>query len=153
MEIPMAIFYKSISDKKSDVVYWYSGKDINAWNVIIGDLFYVLCGLMIVYSLMEYYKIEKKFWKFMILFLTVQIIGDLIFAFIISIIPNFNNTWIKFFKKYVGKGSLEPLFGDSLYIIVWTLTFIFVNIYIKDIKLKLFILFLFLFLISIYSSK
>ena len=73
------------------------------------------------------------------LFLTVQIIGDLIFAFIISIIPNVNNTWIKFFKRYVRKGSLAPLFGDSLYIIAWTLAFIFVNMYIKDIKLKLFI--------------
>ena len=149
----MSIFYKSISDKNSDVAYWYSGKDINAWNIIAGDMFYVLCGLMIVYSLMEYFEIEKTFWKFIMLFLTVQIIGDLIFAFIISIIPNVNNTWIKFFKRYVGKGPFAPLFGDSLYIIAWTLAFIFVNMYIKDIKLKLFILFLFLFLASIYASR
>ena len=153
MEIPMSIFYKSISDKNSDVAYWYSGKDINAWNIIAGDMFYVLCGLMIVYSLMEYFEIEKTFWKFIMLFLTVQIIGDLIFAFIISIIPNVNNTRIKFFKRYVGKGPFAPLFGDSLYIIAWTLAFIFVNMYIKDIKLKLFILFLFLFLASIYASR
>lgn len=153
MEIPMSIFYKSVSNKNSDVAYWYSGKDINAWNIIAGDMFYVLCGLMIVYSLMEYFDIEKTFWKFIMLFLTIQIIGDLIFAFIISIIPNVNNTWIQFFKRYVGKGSFAPLFGDSLYIIAWTLAFVFVNMYIKDIKLKLFILFLFLFLASIYASR
>ena len=149
----MSIFYKSISDKNSDVVYWYSGKDINGWNVIVGDLFYVLCGILIVYSLMEHFKLKETFWNFILLFITVQIIGDLIFAFIIHMLPNINNTWIKFFKRYVGKGSLSPLFGDTLYIISWTLAFVFVNMYIKDIKLKLFILFLFLFLASIYASR
>ena len=61
MEIPMAFFYKSITKKNSNVHYWYSGKDINAWNVIAGDLFYVLCAILIVYGLMEYFKIEKTF--------------------------------------------------------------------------------------------
>ena len=153
MEIPMAIFYKSITDKKSYVHYWYSGKDINIWNVIAGDMFYVLCGILIVYNLMDYFKMKKTYWYFMLLFLVIQILGDLIFAFIISILPNYDNTWLRFFKGYVGKGSLAPLFGDSLYIIVWTLTFVFVNNYINDIKVKLFIVFLFLFLASIYSSK
>ena len=153
MEIPMAFFYKSISDKKSNVHYWYSGKDINAWNVLAGDLFYVLCGILIVYGLMDYFKMEKTFWNFMLFFLAVQIIGDLTFAFIISILPNYNNTWLRFFKRYVNKGSIMPLIGDSLYILVWTLSFVFVNKFIKDIKIKLFILFLFLFLTSIYSSK
>ena len=96
MEIPMGIFYKSIS-KDSNVIYWYSGKDINGWNVIAGDLFYVLCGILIVYSIIEYFKLDSTFKNFMLIFITVQIIGDLTFAFIINNLPNINNTWIKFF--------------------------------------------------------
>ena len=40
-EIPMALFYLSISKKNDMVTDWYSGKTINIWNVVAQDALYV----------------------------------------------------------------------------------------------------------------
>ena len=34
-EIPLALFYLSISKKTDTVTDWYSGKTINIWNVVV----------------------------------------------------------------------------------------------------------------------
>ena len=46
-EIPLAYFYLSISKKTDTVTDWYSGKTINIWNVIVQDMLYGLCGVIL----------------------------------------------------------------------------------------------------------
>ena len=53
-EIPMAYFYLSISGKNDMVTDWYSGNTINIWNVIAQDSLYVICGIIITYTLFNY---------------------------------------------------------------------------------------------------
>jgi hypothetical protein len=155
-EIPMAMFYLSISKKTDMVTNWYSGKDINIWNVIAQDSLYVICGIIITYYLFNYLVskniISKNFFFFILTFIFVQIIGDLLFATIIKSWPNkYSTKWIKYFKRYIDNSGFNALFGDSLYIIAWSLSFYFVQKYIKSFSLKIFIISLFFFLVSAYS--
>jgi len=157
-EIPLALFYLSISSKKDTVTNWYSGKDINIWNVIAQDALYVICGIIIALRIFNYLvnqkKISKKFYNFILVFLAVQLTGDLLFALTIKSWPDkYKTYWISYFQNYINKSGLYALFGDSLYIITWSLAFYFVSRYIKTFDTKIFIISLFFFLVSAYSVK
>tara|TARA_B100001093_G_C26754953_1_gene982929 strand:+ start:362 stop:904 length:543 start_codon:yes stop_codon:yes gene_type:complete len=157
-EIPMSLFYLSISSKNDTITNWYSGKDINIWNVIIQDSLYVICGIIITLRIFNYLTknniVSKNFYIFILVFICIQIIGDLLFSLIIINWPkNYTSYWIKYFQNYIKKSGFYALFGDTLYIITWSLTFYFVAKYIKSFDIKIFILFLFLFFVSAYSVK
>ncbi len=157
-EIPLAYFYLSISKKGDTIKDWYSGKTINIWNVIAQDMLYVICGIIIALRIFNYFVskkvISKKFMNFIIVFIGVQLIGDLSFSLVIKNWPQTNTTkWISYFKNYINKAGLNALFGDSLYVIAWSLSFYFVANYIKSYDTKVFIISLFFFLTSAYSVQ
>ena len=154
----MALFYLAISKKNDMVTEWYSGKNINIWNVIAQDFLYCLCGIIITYYLYNYLIkqsiIKKSYLFFVLTFVFIQLIGDISFASIISAWPEKHSSkWIQFFKRYINKSKYNALFGDSLYVIAWSISFYFVEKYIKSFSLKIFIISLFLFLTSAYSVK
>lgn len=157
-EIPMALFYLSISKKNDMVTDWYSGKSINIWNVVAQDALYVICGIVITYALFNYLVkkniIKKSFIYFILTFLIIQLSGDLLFAITIKNWPiKYSTKWINYFKKYIKKSGFNALLGDSLYIIGWSLAFYFVSNYIKNFSAKIFIISLFFFMVSAYSVK
>ena len=157
-EIPMAKFYLSISKKNSTVKNWYSGKDINIWNVIAQDYLYGICGIILSLRLFNYLvslkKIPQLFIYFILCFIFIQLLGDTIFATIIKSWPKqYSTFWINYFKDYINKSGFNALIGDSLYIIAWSLSFYFVANYIKSFDTKIFIICLFLFLASAYSVQ
>ena len=157
-EIPIALFYLSISSKTDTVTNWYSGKDINIWNVMVQDALYVICGIIIALRIFNYLVneniINKKFYNFILVFLAVQLTGDLLLAYTIKNWPSsYNSYWISYFQNYINKSGLYALFGDSLYIICWSLAFYMVSTYIKTFDIKIFIISLFFFLVSVYSIK
>ena len=155
-EIPMANFYLSMSGKDDVITNWYSGKTINIWNVIAQDSLYVICGIIVTYTLFNYLLkkniIKENFLYFVLLFIFVQIVGDLTFALIITSWPKkYSTKWINYFKNYIKKAEYSALFGDTLYVIMWSLTYYLVSKYIKQFKVKIFIISFFLFLVSAYS--
>lgn len=157
-EIPMALFYLSISSKKDTITNWYSGKDINIWNVVAQDSLYVICGIIIALRIFNYLTkkqiMDKTFLMFLLIFIAVQLVGDLTFALIITNWPKrYKTYWINYFQNYISKAGLNALFGDTLYVIAWSLAFYFVANYIKSFDIKVFIISLFLFLLSAYSEK
>lgn len=157
-EIPMAFFYLSISGKNSKVKNWYSGKNINIWNVLAQDSLYVICGIILSLRLFNYLVsigfLQQLFVYFILCFLIIQLMGDSIFALIIKSWPNkYSTYWINYFKDYINKSGFNALIGDSLYIIAWALSFYFVANYIKSFDTKIFIICLFLFLASAYSVQ
>ena len=84
----------------------------------------------------------------------VELIGDTLFALIISVWPkNYSNYWVNYFKNYIKKSGYNALIGDSLYIIVWSLTYYFVSNNIKSYDIKIFIISFFIFLVSAYSIR
>ncbi len=157
-EIPMSLFYLSISSKNDTITDWYSGKDINIWNVIVQDALYVICGIIIALRIFNYLVskkiVSKNFMYFMLVFIGVQLTGDLLFAFTIKNWPNnYKTYWIEYFQKYIQKSGFNALFGDTLYIIAWSLTFYFVANYIKSFDVRIFIVSLFFFMVSAYSVR
>jgi hypothetical protein len=147
MEFPMRYFYLNIITGEN-VKKWYNFKDFSVYNVIAGDLFYVLVGIIISYRLYDhFFKGEENIYKFFGIFLMVQIIGDLTFYTIVSNIPKqYDTKWIKFFKNYGKTSGLNAVIGDSIYIAIWTLVAYSIRNLALDILLA--IVFTFLFIVS-----
>ena len=152
IEFPMRYFFLNIVGGEN-TKKWYDFKHFNIYNVIAGDLFYVLIGIIISYRIYNYYfKNENNIIKFFIIFLIVQIIGDLTFYTIISNVPNkYDNKWTKFFKNYGKTAGLYAVIGDSLYIAVWTLIAFLIKNFSLDILLS--ILFTFMFIVSAIAES
>lgn len=152
MEFPMRYFYLNIIGG-DNVEKWYNFKDFNIYNVIAGDLFYVLVGIIISYRIYNYlFKDEDHILKFFVIFLVVQIIGDLTFYTIVSNVPvKYDNKWTKFFKNYGKTSGLYAVVGDSIYIAIWTLVAYFIRNIALDILLA--ILFTFLFIVSAIAES
>ena len=152
MEFPMRYFYLNVFGG-TNIRKWYDFKHFNIYNVIIGDLFYVLIGIIITYRIYEYFfKNEENIFKFFAIFLAVQLIGDLTFYQIISNIPTkYTNKWTKFFKNYGATAGLNAVLGDSIYILIWTIIAYLIKNMALDILLS--ILFLFLFIVSAIAES
>ena len=117
-EIPMALFYLSISKKKDKVKNWYSGKTINIWNVLAQDSLYVICGIILSLRLFNYLVsigfLEQLFVYFILCFLIIQLMGDSIFVLIIKSWPKqYSTYWINYFKDYINTTGFNALIGDS----------------------------------------
>lgn len=158
-EIPLAYSYIHLLDGGKSVTDWYSGKNINIWNVIVQDSVYVILGIIIALQLLDFinrkYSISKNAYSFFALFLIVQLVGDTTFAFIIKSLSKSTvskSKWLTFFDNYIDTAGYWALIGDSLYILVWTLSYLFVSHYIKRFDIKIAILCTFLFFVSIYSE-
>lgn len=155
MEFPMRYIYLNIAGGPF-LTRWYGFREFSPYNIIIGDLFYMLVGLIIAYRIHAYVcKDMIGFWpRFASLFgifWLVQMSGDLLFYNIIRVIPNGSkNKWIKFFIDYGNEAKLGAVFGDSLYILVWSLTVCVVRFLPVDIQFAIF--FTFIFILSIYAE-
>ena len=157
-EVPIALFYLSISGKNDIVTNWYSGKDISIYNVILQDSLYVICGIIIALRIFNYMvnkkKIKKRFINLLLILIGVQLVGDLTFSLIIRSWPRkYSNTWINYFKNYISKSGFNALFGDTIYIVSWACVYYFVSKYIKKFDIKIFIICLFFFCLSAYSIR
>jgi len=151
MEFPMRSIYLSMGGES--LTKWYGFREFNIYNVIIGDLFYVLVGVIISYRSYKYFfGEERNIFKFFMVFWIIQMIGDLTFYLIINgLPPSMNNKWIKFFKNYGKTSGLNAVLGDSIYIFVWLLTAYFI----KELKVDILfaILFAYIFICSIIDSS
>ena len=152
IEFPMRYFYLNIVGG-DNVEKWYNFKDFNIYNVIAGDLFYVIVGIIISYRIYNYlFKDENNIFKFFGIFLVVQIIGDFTFYGIIKNLPqSYNNKWVKFFINYGKTAGLYAIIGDSLYILVWTIIAYLIRNLALDILVG--ILFTFMFIVGAISES
>tara|TARA_B100000768_G_scaffold181311_1_gene203777 strand:- start:3231 stop:3749 length:519 start_codon:yes stop_codon:yes gene_type:complete len=153
-EIPLAIFYYFISEKGGVVRDWYSNNTINIWNVLAQDFFYAFCGIIIALKLFNYFDLPKNVFIFLLILIGVQITGDSLFALTIYNWPKkYDTQWTKYFKNYIEKSGVNALIGDAIYVIAWTLSYLFVTKNLVSFDNKIFIISLFLFLVSAYSEK
>ena len=145
IEFPMRFFYLNIVGG-NNVEKWYNFKDFNIYNVIAGDLFYVIVGIVISYRIYNhFFKNEDNILKFFAVFLVVQIIGDLLFYGIVTNLPQkYNGKWVKFFINYGKTAGLYAVIGDSIYIAVWTLMAYLIKNLALDILVAIFFTFLFI---------
>lgn len=123
MEFPMRYIYLNIENNEQ-LKIWYDFEHFNIYNVIIADLFYMLVGLIIAFRI--YYALFGKdinIFKFFAVFWIVQMVGDVCFYLVVSNLPeDKQNKWTRFFTNYGRVAGINAVLGDSIYILVWTLT-------------------------------
>jgi len=115
------LFLSNLGLLQSEVLkYWYKTYHLTA---IIADVLIIVIVLIITIEL--YYYIFEKFSliKFIILALIIQIIHDILFYLMITIIPKRKNRMIDTFKSYANEISYKAIIGDSLMIITACLLF------------------------------
>jgi hypothetical protein len=97
---------------------WYDKYNLAA---VISDVLIIMLVLIITNKI--YYYIFKDFSiiKFIIIALIIQIIHDILFYFLITIIPKGKNKMIDTFKKYANEISYSAIIGDSIMIITASL--------------------------------
>jgi hypothetical protein len=93
---------------------WYNKYTLSA---VIADVLIIMIVLLITNKI--YYYIFKEFSliKFIILALILQIIHDILFYILITIIPRGKNQMIDTFKDYAKEVSYYAIIGDSLMMI------------------------------------
>jgi uncharacterized protein YacL len=89
---------------------WYSKFNLSA---VIADVLILLIGLIITRAI--YYYIFKDFSiiNFIILAVIVQIIHDVSFYILFSMIPRNSNKMLDTFKDYANEASFRAIFADS----------------------------------------
>ena len=99
---------------------WYNKYTLSA---VIADVLIIMIVLLITNKV--YYYIFKEFSiiNFIILALILQIIHDILFYVLITIIPRGKNRMIDTFKDYAKEISFYAIIGDSLMIISACLIF------------------------------
>ena len=154
MEFAMRYVYLNLVGGEN-LEKWYGFRDFNPYNVVIGDMFYTVIGLIIAYRIHSHFfsDVKDPVIKFILLFVIfwiVQMTGDLLFYQIVKRI-NTENHWINFFQNYGKTAKLNAVFGDSIYILVWAITVYLIKDLPNDVLLAISLLFIFI--ISIFSES
>ena len=129
--------------------FW--GSLINVWYdkfglvAIMLDMGIVLIGFWITQQLYPYLfgsSVKVSLWKFILLFLCIQIIHDILFYVLILKNSNGSNAIFDLINSYGSKHGLYTILGDSLMVLLAVcLAWIIIN---SDIKLSTYIIYILL---------
>lgn len=110
----LIVYYTPYFNSKY-LMKWYEDYRLSA---IIADVLILVIGIILTRYL--YYKLFDKFniFKFLILLVGIQIIHDILFYGIFSIIPRGTNKMMDLFKDYSKEVSGGAIAGDSFMIII-----------------------------------
>ena len=101
--------------KMSSLERWYKKYRLSAMiaDILIGVL-YILLGRYLVYSL----KIRVDLTMFAFICVIIQVIFDLLFYLLFSLMPLGRNNMLDFFKGYAKEVGVNALIGDSVLVIL-----------------------------------
>ena len=158
IEFPCIYMFKNLLGKPSTyLTKYYSFTYFNIINVMIGDIIYVLIGLIIAYRIHSYVckdvtDFNKRFICLLLIFWLVQMAGDFTFYNIVRVLSKSSDSkWINFFVDYGNHSKAAAIFGDSLYILILSLMVYFVRYIPSDICLG--IVFTFIFICSAIAEQ
>jgi len=93
---------------------WYINYGLNA---VIADVLVIVLGIIIARFLYSYIFSKFNIVYFTLLALLIQIIHDILFYIIFSLIPKDTNHMLDFFKKYAQEVKGSAIVGDSIMMI------------------------------------
>lgn len=93
---------------------WYKTYNLAA---VLADVLSVVIGILIARYIYSYFFKEWSIWKFLLIVLGVQIIHDILFYNIFTLIPRGKSAIMDLFKDYAKELGGFAIFGDSLIII------------------------------------
>jgi hypothetical protein len=99
---------------------WYRSYNLSA---VIADVLIIMIVILITKKIYNYIFKEFSLNKFILLALIIQIIHDILFYILITIIPKGSNRMIDTFKDYAKEVSYGAIIGDSLMIITACILF------------------------------
>ena len=97
---------------------WYKTYNLAA---VLADVLSVVIGILIARYIYSYFFKKWSIWKFLLIVLGVQIIHDILFYNIFTLIPRGKSAIMDLFKDYAKELGGFAIFGDSLIIIVTVL--------------------------------
>lgn len=91
---------------------WYLKYRLSA---VIGDVLILVIGFILTALSYSYIWKTTKFdiIKFLVLLIGIQVIHDLLFAFMFTVIPRGYNEMLDMFKEYAGEVGWKAILGDS----------------------------------------
>jgi len=112
------ITFSGIMYNIKTIVDWYKKYRLSA---VIADTFigilYILLSRYLVYKY-DMVNVKNSLFKFTLLAIVVQIVFDLLFYILFSIIPIGQNHMLDFFKKYADEVGYGALLGDTALVVV-----------------------------------
>jgi len=90
-------------------------------SAVILDVFIIVIGFIITRYLYNKIFSEFNIWKFLLLFLVIQITHDIIFYFLFNSIMPGTSRLMDSFQKYAKEAGVGAIIGDSSMIIIATL--------------------------------
>ena len=112
------ITFSGIMYNIKTIVDWYKKYRLSA---VIADTFigilYILLSRYLVYKY-DMVNVKNSLFKFTLLAIGVQIVFDLLFYILFSIIPIGQNHMLDFFKKYADEVGYGALLGDTALVVV-----------------------------------
>lgn len=117
--VVLFIVYYTPYFNSNELMRWYETYGLSA---VIADVLILVIGLILTRLIFNIYNLKWNIWKFLGIMLTIQIIHDILFYAIFTVIPKGTNKMLDLFKDYAGEVGAKAILGDSFMIIVSALT-------------------------------
>jgi hypothetical protein len=127
---------------------WYKKFLLSA---ILADVLSIFIGIIFVRAIYYYIFTTFTIINFIILMLIIQIIHDILFYIIFSLIPRGSNEMIDIFKDYANEGSYYAIIGDSLMVIAIGFLASYLANFNANINIIILVIFIYLLQFFLYS--
>jgi hypothetical protein len=127
---------------------WYKKFLLSA---ILADVLSIFIGIIFVRAIYYYIFTTFTIINFIILMLIIQIIHDILFYIIFSLIPRGSNEMIDIFKDYANEASYYAIIGDSLMVIAIGFLASYLANFNANINIIILVIFIYLLQFFLYS--
>jgi hypothetical protein len=127
---------------------WYKKFLLSA---ILADVLSIFIGIIFVRAIYYYIFTTFTIINFIILMLIIQIIHDILFYIIFSLIPRGSNEMIDIFKDYANEGSYYTIIGDSIMVIAIGFLASYLANFNANINIIILVIFIYLLQFFLYS--
>ena len=112
------VYYTSYFNSRK-LMDWYKTYRLSA---VLADVLILVVGLILTRLVFKLYKLKWNIWNFLLILLGIQIIHDILFYGVFTIVPRGTNKMLDLFKDYAREVGGGAILGDSFMIIICALT-------------------------------
>lgn len=110
----LIVYYTPYFDSRK-LMDWYESYRFGA---IIADVLILVIGVILTRLVFSVYGLKWNIWKFLLILVGIQVVHDILFYGLFSIIPRGTNKMMDLFKSYAKEVGVGAILGDSFMIVV-----------------------------------